>query len=179
MSYLHYSFKPSQLIRFAIVVVFSVLLAMQSVYIYESYKIRQQVIKGLTMATPAKAVVEKNASKGVALDDGWVSPTSIDGVLIRVAQNNGAITIMYGANVDGGGRSLNLVPVLSGHAGAYAYKGDEKSSSILIPAASQVSWVCASAATMTSNSAVLELKGTLPTKYAPLECRLNLEDYAK
>lgn len=71
------------------------------------------------------------------------------------------------------------VPVLSGHAGAYEYNSDKNPSSILIPEASQTSWVCASAYTMTRNSVVLEIKGALPVKYAPLECRLNLEDYAK
>lgn len=171
MSYCYQPSKAEQLIKFSMLVVVSAYLAWQSRYVYESYKIRQRVAEGLKLATLAKAVVEVNASMGVPLDEGWESPASSDGVVISIAQTNGVITIRYGVNVDGGGRSLNLVPILSGNSGEYAYKGDAISSTNLIPVASQVSWVCVSADTMTRNLAVLEQKGTLPAKYAPLECR--------
>jgi hypothetical protein len=158
------------LIKLLIVVVSSVWLAWQSRYVYDSYKIRQQVAEGLRLANLAKAVVEGNALKGVALNTGWMLPPSSDGVVVSIAQKTGVIIVAYGANVDGGGRTLALVPVLSGNTGGYAFYGNANSSSSLIPV-QQVSWVCASADTMTRNPTVLEQKGTLPTKYAPLRCR--------
>ena len=170
MSYLLIPFRVALLIKLLIVIVCSVWLAWQSRYVYDSYKIRQRVTDGLKLATSAKTAVEENAIKGIALNTGWVSQPSIDGVLVNIAQNTGVITVTYGANVDVAGRTLTMVPVLSGGTGEYAFSGNANSSSILIPA-SQVSWVCASADTITRNSTVLQHKGTLPTKYAPLECR--------
>ncbi len=171
MSYRFYPFKVALLIKLVIVVVLSVWLVLQARYVYDSYKIRQRVTEGLKLASPAKTVVEENVTKGKALNKGWVLPTSSDGVEVSIAQNTGVITVAYGANVDSGGRTLTVVPVLSGNAGGYAFSGNAYSSSSLIPA-HQVSWVCASAGTITRNPTVLEQKGTLPIKYAPLECRL-------
>lgn len=170
MSYLLYPFRVALSIKLVIVVVLSVWLAWQARYVYDSYKIRQRVTEGLKLATPAKAVVEENVTKGTPLNTGWVLPPSSDGVVVSIAQNTGVITVTYGAKVDGGGRTLTVVPVLSGNAGGYAFSGNANKSSSLIPA-QQVSWVCASADTITRNPTVLEQKGTLPTKYAPLECR--------
>lgn len=156
--------------KLLIVIVLSLWLAWQSSYVYDSYKIRQRVTDSLKMANSAKTAVEDNAIKGIALDTGWVPQPTIDGVQVNIAQNTGVITLTYGANVDVAGRTLTMVPVLSGITGEYAFSGNENSSSLLIPA-SQISWVCASADTMARNPTVLQYKGTLPTKYAPLECR--------
>lgn len=98
-----------------------------------------------------------------------MSRPSIDGALVNIAQNTGVITVTYAGNVDVAGRTLTIVPVLSGITGEYAFSGNANSSSILIPA-SQLNWVCASADTMTLNPTVLQHKGTLQTKYVPLEC---------
>lgn len=169
MRRIHFSFSAASLVKLLFVVALIVLVTVQSHYAYESYKIRQRVTAGLKLAVPAKAVVEGNAAKGLALNSGWVLPASSDGV-VTISQDTGVVTVAYGADVDGGGWTLTLVPVRAGHAGGYAFSGNATSSSILFPA-SQVSWVCASANTITRNTTVLEHKGTLPTKYAPLECR--------
>ena len=170
MSILLYPFRVLVLIKLVIVVVLSVWIVWQASYVYDSYKIRQRVAEGLRQASLAKAVVEENAAKGAALDTGWELPPSSDGVVVSIAENTGVITVAYSAIVDGGARTLTLVPVLSGSVGGYAFSGNANFSSSLIPA-QQVSWGCASAETITRNPTVLEQKGTLPTKYAPLECR--------
>lgn len=158
------------LIKCLLVVVFVVWASLQSRYVYDSYKIRQRVMEGLKMATLAKVVVEGNATKGLALNSGWLVHPSNEGVVVSISQNAGVITVAYGANVDGGGRTLTLVPLSSLSEGGYAFSGNASSSSFLLPA-QQVFWVCASANTITRNTTVLKHKGTLPTKYAPLECR--------
>lgn len=170
MRRIHFSFSAASLVKLLFVVALIVLVTVQSHYAYESYKIRQRVTAGLKLAVPAKAVVEGNAAKGLALNSSWVLPASSDGVVVTISQDTGVITVAYGADVDGGGRTLTLVPVRAGHADGYAFSGNATSSSILFPA-SQISWVCASANTITRNTTVLQHKGTLPTKYAPLECR--------
>jgi type IV pilus assembly protein PilA len=166
-------FRASVMTKLIIVAVLFVWLPWKMSYVYDSYKIRRKVTEGLKLATLAKAVVEENATKGTALNKGWVLPPSSNGVLVSIAQNTGVITVAYGANVDAGGWTLTVVPVLSQNPGGYAFSGNVNSSTSLIPA-SQVSWVCASADTISLNPTVLENKGTLPTKFAPLECRLEV-----
>lgn len=171
MRYILNILRASVMTKLVIVAVLFVWLPWKTSYVVHSYKIRQKVTEGLKLATLAKAVVEENVTKGTALNKGWVLPPSSDGVVVSIAQNTGVITVAYGENVDGGGRTLTVIPVLSGKAGGYAFSGNVNSSSSLIPA-SLVSWVCASANTISFNPTVLENKGTLPTKFAPLECRL-------
>jgi type IV pilus assembly protein PilA len=158
------------LIKLVIVVVLSVWLAWQLRYVYDSYKVRQRVAVGLELAAQAKSIVVANAAKGLTLDRGWVSSASSSGVIVTISQYTGLITVTYGADIDGGGRTLTLVPVSAGHANGYAFTGNSTFSSILYPA-SQIGWVCASADIMTRNTTVQENKGTLRSKYTPLECR--------
>ena len=177
MSQLLDIFRASVFNKLVIVLVLFVWLPWKTSYVYGNYKIRQKVMEGLKLATLAKAIVEENALKGLALNEGWVSSPTSDGIIVSIAQNTGVITVTFGANVDGGGRTLTVVPVLYENKGGYAFSGNSNSSSSLIQA-SKVNWVCASADTLTRNLTVLENKGTLPTKYAPLECRRLLTGYA-
>lgn len=170
MMQLHFSCRTVSFVKFLFLVALTAFAVAQSHYAYGSYKTRQRVTAGLNLVAPAEAVVEGNAAKGRALNSGWMLPTSNDGVAVTISQDTGVITVAYGADVDGGGRTLTLVPVRAGHAGGYAFSGNAFSSLILSPS-SQISWVCASANTITRNAAVLEQKGTLPSKYTPLECR--------
>jgi hypothetical protein len=151
-------------------VVMVVWLALESSYVYESYKIRQRVMNGLKLAKQAAIVIEGNAIEGSALDSGWVVHPSNDGVVVYISQNTGVVTVDFSTNVDGGGRTLTLVPLHSNAESGYAFSGSADSSSFLFPV-SKVIWVCASANTMTKNATVLKNKGTLQTKYTPLECR--------
>jgi type IV pilus assembly protein PilA len=170
MKQFHFSFSVVSLVKFLFVVTLTILVVTQSRYAYDGYKIRQQVNVGLNLAAPAKVIVEGNAAKGRALNSGWVLLTSRNDIVVAISQDTGIITVVYGSDVDGGGRTLTLVPVHAGQANGYAFSGNAVSSSIL-PPASRISWVCASADTITRNATVLEHKGTLRSKYTPLECR--------
>jgi hypothetical protein len=140
-------------------------------YLYESYKICELVKNGLLLAAPLKEIVEKNAAMILALDSGLLISGSREGILVTIFLNNEVITIVFDDEVFGAQRTLTLVPlVFSGPADDYAFTGISTSSLILFPG-SQVNWVCASAETITYKTTVIRHKGTLPSKYTPLECR--------
>ena len=150
--------------------VLTVFVVVQIRYAYESYQIRQHVKAGLQLAMAVKEIVEVNASKGLALDTGWAFSESSQDVALSISPETGVITIAFGSEVIEGGRTLTLVPVLPGLEDGYALTGDADSSSIFLTEL-PVRWVCASANTITKKKTVIKHKGTLPSKYAPLECR--------
>jgi hypothetical protein len=139
-------------------------------YAYESYQIRQHVKTGLQLAMAVKEIVEVNASKGLALDTGWAFSESSQEVVLGISPETGVITIAFGSKIVEGGRTLTLVPVLPGLDDGYALTGDANSSSYVLKEL-PIRWVCASANTITKKTTVIKHMGTLPSKYAPLECR--------
>ena len=109
--------------------------------------------------------------KGLALDSDWVISESSQMVVLTISQETGVITISFGSEVDGGGRTLTLVPVLPGPVDGYALAGNANSSSFVLDEL-QIEWVCAADKKISKNTIVIKHKGTLPSKYTPLGCRM-------
>lgn len=139
------------LIELMIVIAIVGVLAMFAVPQYRDYLIRTKVVDGLNLAAPAKmAVSEAISTKGdVAIDKaktGYTFTPSADVKNVTGIEigDNGVITITYGdIGGDASGKTLRLVPATS---------------------ASAIAWNCRAAGNAAS-------AGTLPTQYAPENCR--------
>jgi type IV pilus assembly protein PilA len=160
--------KGFTLIELMIVVAIIGILAAVAIPAYQDYTVRAKVTEGLSLASSAKTAVVENAANGAAYASGWVAPSSTNNVTsVAIAQASGAITITYGAAIDGGGKTVTLNPVDGPKLGGTLFAGGTATTST-IPLSGSVSWVCKSAS---SPASALGVAATLNSKYVPAECR--------
>jgi len=134
---------------------------------FESHRIRQQVAAVLPLAASAQTLVDSNALKGAALDATWVPVALENRASIEIAAPTGIITLTF-ANIDGGGKSLKLIPMIEADAGLLPLAQAGK---VGAAAPWKIIWVCTSSRTRSRNTYIMANKGTLESKYAPDACR--------
>ncbi|MBZ9568793.1 pilin [Modicisalibacter tunisiensis] len=135
------------LIELMIVVAIVGILAAIAIPQYQDYTVRARVSEGLSLASGAKVAVAENAASGVALDSGYVAPSSTNNVKsVGINPDNGTITVAFTAAAGGADKTITFVP--NDNDGAIA-KGT--------PPNGRISWDCTG--------------GDLADKYRPAECR--------
>jgi type IV pilus assembly protein PilA len=144
--------KGFTLIELMIVVAIIGILAAVALPAYQDYTIRAKVTEGLSLAASAKLAVSENASNGKAFDSGWTLPATTTNVTsVGINTTNGVITITYATNIDGGSKTILMVPTSA----TVALAGTASASTI--PVGGSYEWTCST--------------GTLSQKYRPAACR--------
>jgi len=138
---------------------------------YQSYKIRQRVMAGLLQADPAKELVVANALNGNNLAQGWTNSTADTHAGISIEPHSGIITITYPADIDGGNKTLVLVPMYL-RENRVSPLADEVHSHAPMDAAN-ILWTCTSSLTLSRTAFIADHLGTLQSKYAPTACRFS------
>jgi type IV pilus assembly protein PilA len=145
--------KGFTLIELMIVVAIIGILAAVALPAYQDYTVRAKVTEGLSLAGSAKLAVAENASQGRAYDSGWASPTATSNVTsVGITQGTGVVTVTYGTAIDGGSKTVLIVPT----SGGTAFTGGTASATS-IPVGGSIEWNCTT--------------GTLQQKYRPAACR--------
>ena len=145
--------KGFTLIELMIVVAIIGILAAVALPAYQDYTVRAKVTEGLSLAGAAKLAVAENSSEGRAYASGWTAPAATSSVAsVAITEATGQITITYGAQIEGGSKTILIVPSSNGT----AFTGGTATTSS-IP---------------TGGSLVFDCKtGTLAAKYRPAACR--------
>lgn len=160
--------KGFTLIELMIVVAIIGILAAVAIPAYQDYTVRAKVTEGLSLASSAKTAVTENASNGAPYASGWTAPAATPNVTtVGIGEANGAITITYGAAIDGGGKTVTLNPVNGAKLGGALFTGGTATATT-IPTAGSISWVCKSAS---SPASAIGVAATLQSKYVSAECR--------
>ncbi|CAG9164900.1 hypothetical protein LMG23992_00046 [Cupriavidus laharis] len=152
--------KGFTLIELMIVVAIIGILAAIAIPAYQDYVIRARVTEGLNLASAAKVTVAENAANGAAsLANGYVPPgvgtlKNVNSIAVTAA--TGQIDISYNTNVaPAATNTISLVPTDGGAAIAAG-----------TPPSAPLKWTCYTAGVASAPAAA-----TLPSKYAPAECR--------
>ncbi len=138
---------------------------------YDSYKVRQDVSQGFDRANNAKKLVVANALKGEILRQGWNENAEDTSTRIKIDSKTGIIIITYPLDIDGGGKTLLLLPI-------YRWKGRTYPLSLVLNSKfpldeKDILWVCTSNLTLSKKPFVYKNLGTLNSKYAPVKCRFS------
>lgn len=160
-------------LHITVIAVFFVLMLTHFPAAYESVRHRDKVAAMMAHANKAKVTVESNALKRLSFTQGWVNISSIDGVGIRVDSLTGVITITYPWDIDGGGKTLMLLPMYESESssGRAYYPLYIKLNSGIPILPEKIRWVCTSKFVRAKNVFINDNLGTLHSKYAPTGCR--------
>lgn len=137
---------------------------------YEALKIRKKVLDGLERSNIAKQLVIDNLINGKSLSDGWVNSLIGTDEVIDIHPNTGIISLTFPANIDGGGKTLILIPIYQFQNGNY-FLDKVNSNELLQP--SRIVWICTSKHMTSRQIFIKENLGSLNSKYAPTECRFS------
>jgi type IV pilus assembly protein PilA len=167
--------KGFTLIELMIVVAIIGILAAIAIPAYQDYTIRAKVTEGLNLADSAKTAVaegfQSNGIPGVATASAqWTFTKTkyVSNLTINAA--DGSIQITYGSPVQLNGLTINLTPQIN-LAGAYTLL------SAVGAGAGNIDWACASVGDTTALAVAPAMSlgaygiGTVPSKYAPTQCK--------
>lgn len=153
--------KGFTLIELMIVVAIIGILAAIAIPAYQDYTVRAKVSEGLSLASPAKAIVAENASNGQPLGLGYDGASTENVSSIGIAEDTGAITVTFTAKAGGAenANTLILTPTYKATAddAGTALAGTVDGSTVPTGA---IEWACT---------------GTMPNKYLPANCRTAAE----
>ena len=145
--------KGFTLIELMIVVAIIGILAAVALPAYQDYTVRAKVTEGLSLAGAAKVAIAENSSQGRGYASGWSAPaTTLSVTSVGIVEDTGVITITYGAAIDGGSKTILMVPTSGGTAFTGATSGTSS-----IPVGGSIEWTCTT--------------GTLQAKFRPAQCR--------
>ncbi len=163
----------SDLLHLAVIAALLMLVLMHLPAAYESYRIRDRVLAGIEQSQRAKELVAANALQGKRFEQGWVDTVAGVRSGISIEPHTAVITITYPADIDGGDKTLVLVPMYRVENQVYPLATKVNSKVPLVTA--NLIWVCTSTLTRSRISFISDHLGTLQSKYAPAECRISLQ----
>jgi hypothetical protein len=135
---------------------------------YESFKIRARVFAVLSHTSQFKMLVEKNFWENVRLDQGADETPRDSSSKISVDAVTGIITVTLPDDIDGGGKTLTMIPALDCDGSVVRSLDNVRRE----PSRSgRVVWCGTSRHIRSENAFIRENLGTLHSKYAPIEFR--------